>query len=303
MPNRAICFILAILTGTLTSCLPLKTSRTEEDGTFETKKLERVVLPPKSVTIDVIIVRVPYQNREILQSLWNDVDEQELDWEFRKKINQAGFRAGIIGASIPNSLSQLLMLKGKPLRQSVEEEIIVSDEESTSFSSSKPYTLRAGIKSVIEIQNELIPSIPILVFDDGDLKAKNYDNARPSLTVSSDLIPDGSVRLNITPLIQYGSQQLVTKYQHGQLIRVSEQPTKTFDDLKCSLYLRPGQFLVMGALDNKYKRLGNYYFSKGDDDLEQKILVIRLLVTQHDGQLYQFPSFEELSKKKLTEEP
>ncbi|MGN0911210.1 MAG: hypothetical protein ACI4NV_07335, partial [Thermoguttaceae bacterium] len=106
--------------------------------------------------------------------------------------------------------------------------------------------------------------------------------------------PDGSVLFDLAPYLRYGAPQSVTRYQHGQLVKTQEQPTKFFDSLRFSLGLRPGQFLVLGASDANTDALGRYFFNEGGDDFEQTVLVIRLLVTQHDGQIDRFPDFKEM---------
>ncbi len=261
----------------------------------------RKILPAEVVTFDVLLVNVPYYNRYLVDELWHDVDEQELDWEIRKKLRDNGFRTGIIGASVPESLSRLLALKGLPLRTSVEEEIDPNKEEIPA-AVSKPVTLSEGRKSLIELREDVVPCIPVLSWEEGQLIGQTYQDARTFMSVGINKIPDGSVEFELTPLVRFGSPQMVAKYKHAQLVRSQEQPSKTFDDLKSSHALRPGQFLVVGSLDENTRGLGHYFFTKGSGDLDQKLLVIRLMVTQHDEQFSRFPGFQDLVKTSVLKE-
>ncbi len=247
----------------------------------------------------MLLTRIPYQDRELASVFWNDVDELEVESATRKRLNEQGFRAGLVGASPPDSLSRLLTLKGRELRESIEEEVDYSKPESINepVTSSKPVTLRKGMKTTIETRSDVYASIPILEDDNGALVGKSYSDARTALSVSIEQNSDGSVRFDLSPLLKYGVPQPITRYQHGQLVRTQEQPTKSFEQLKFSISLRPGQFLVLGATDAGTNALGKYFFTDGGEDFDQKILVVRLLVTQHDGQFDRFPDFKELASR------
>ena len=285
-------FGLVVLLASCRSMTPMP-----ETTDVSVKKLERMTLPPDAVAFDVLVVHVPYQYQSLVRDLWREVDEQELDWESRHRLNEQGFRAGIVGATLPEPLSELMSLKGKALRTSIMEEVDLNKDDSIPLTFSKPVKLQAGHKSIIEIRDDVIPCIPILNRQNGMLVGRNYEDARTQFSVYIEPLADGSVKFQVTPVIKYGTPQSVTRYQYGQLVSAQEQPTCTFDDLKCNLAIRPGQFLIMGGIDNKINNLGHYFFTRGDDDLEQKILVIRLIATQHDGQFSQFPGFEELIRK------
>lgn len=289
--------------GILASCASLQPSTNDAPPptpTTDASKtaLRRAELAPDAVSFDALLVHVPYQDRALVEAFWSDVDEQEIDPETRRYLNEQGFRAGLIGASIPDSLSQLLTLKGRELRSSLEEEVDYSKKSAGApVAYSKPINLRAGMKSVIEARGDVIPAIPILENQNGALVGKSYNDAQTLFSVAIDPAPDGSVRFDVTPFLRYGAPRLATRYQHGQLVRTQEQPTKTFDALKCSLALRPGQFLAIGASDAKTSALGRWFFTDGGDDYDQKILILRLLVTQHDGEFDRFPDFREIVRR------
>ena len=301
-PTPPLLLILALCACALASCKTTpKVDANLAPPTSESKTLRRLGLAPDAVVFDVLIAHTPYQELELLDEMWNDADEQALDLSTRRRLNDQGFRVGVIGASTPESLSKLLTLKGRELRSTITEEVDYSKTESalSSVAYSKPVNLRAGMKSSIEMQSEVSPSIPILERENGALVGKSYENARPIISVAIEQQSDGSVLFDLSPLLRYGAPQMTSRYQHGQLVRVQEQPTKTFDQLRFSATLRPGQFLVIGANDAKSHALGNYFFSDGGKDFERKTLVIRLLVTQHDAQFDRFPDFKEMVAERM----
>ena len=289
----ALCACVLASCGSLS---PFDRSKPEPIPT-ERKTLQRLNLPPDAVVFDVLVAHVPYNERDLVRDLWKDVDELALEPATRRALNEQGFRAGLLGASTPESLSKLLALKGRELRSSVIEEVDSSKVESAlaPIAYSKPVTLRSGTKSTIVVRSDVIPSAPILEKnEDGALEGKTYSDVSPVFSVAVEQSPDGSAIFNISPFLRYGASKPVTRYQHGQLVKTQEQPTKSFDSLRFSLALRPGQFLVVGATDTNSNALGRYFFNEGGDDFEQTALVLRLLVTQHDGQIDRFPDFKEM---------
>lgn len=290
---------LTLCACVLASCgsMPLNNRPTPEPVSTERKTLQRLNLAPDAVVFDVLVAHVPYNERDLVRELWKEVDELELEPATRRALNEQGFRAGLLGASPPESLSKLLALKGRELRASVVEEVDSSKIESAlaPIAYSKPVTLRSGTKSSIVVRSDVIPSAPILEKnEDGALEGKTYADVSPVFSVAVEQSPDGSALFNISPYLRYGAAKPVTRYQHGQLVKTQEQPSKSFDNLRFTQALRPGQFLVIGATDTNSNALGKYFFNEGGDDFEQTVLVLRLLVTQHDGQIDRFPAFKEM---------
>ena len=290
---------LSLCACVLASCenLSLHNRPNPEPISTERKTLQRLNLAPDAVVFDVLVAHVPYNERDLVRDLWKDVDELALEPTARRALNEQGFRAGLLGASTPESLSKLLALKGRELRSSIEEQVDSSKVESTlaPIAYSKPVTLRSGTKSTIVARTDVIPSAPILEKrEDGALEGKTYADVSPVFSVAVEQSPDGSTLFNVAPFLRYGAAKPVTRYQHGQLVKTQEQPTKSFDSLRFSAALRPGQFLVIGATDANSNALGRYFFNEGGDDFEQTILVLRLLVTQRDGQIDRFPAFKEM---------
>ncbi|MDO5552339.1 MAG: hypothetical protein Q4G68_01130 [Planctomycetia bacterium] len=293
--TRIVCLLL--LLGIIAACSPLRETYVAQTSPTTWQKSS---VPPDSVRFDAILIQVPYADRELVSRLWSDVDEQELPWPMRVRLTESGFRVGLMGASVTESLSDLLLLKGRPLRTTLEETVAVGQDETRHMAISKPITLKTGNKTYIDVhENEIIPSIPVIRSENGQVTGKSYSDAQTLLAVSTKPLPDGSVQFEITPFLRFGfgEGRMVAKYERGHLVNTLEQPTKTFEELRASVPLRPGQFLVMGVSGPTAEGLGKYFFTKGSDDFEQKVLVIRLLVTQHDEPFERFADFGEIMQK------
>lgn len=285
---------LLSLAGLLTSCRAI--DDIAQSGLTPMDVGKKNLLPPNTVSFDVFLIQVPYENRGLVRELWGEVDEQDVPWDQRQVLYENGFRAGLMGAGVPEVLSKLISLKGRPLRTSLEE-VSTTGNNTSPLVVSKPVTLQTGDRSLIDVYKDVVPSIPLLSFENGEIRGQSYTDAVTMLSVTTKPLPDGSVEFELTPYIQFGSPRIVKRYQHANLVQTEEQPTKTFEELRTRLALRPGQFLVMGVADEQTTGLGHYYFTRGNGDLEQKLVVIRLLVTQHDGQFERFSDFNELNEK------
>lgn len=284
----------------LSACRPLMENQeitpTAGSGILKTH------LPPDAITFDILIVHVPYQDRELIERLWQEVDEQELDPKMRAELNRNGFRAGIFGATVPDALADLMSLKGRALRSSVEEKNLPASDSTAPMTLSKIETLQPGHKCMIATGTSPVDKIPVVSVEKDGLTGKTYRNAETKLSIMVRPVPDGSVRFEITPFLTFGQNELITRYKYGQIVRAYEQPTKTFDELCCNLPLRPGQFLVIGPSRRDATGLGRYFFTQGNGDFEQKIVVLRLLFTQHDERFRQFPGFQEILDRRVAEE-
>jgi len=73
--------------------------------------------------------------------------------------------------------------------------------------------------------------------------------------------------------------------EQGMMRLDVRRPTRTFDDLALTAELTPGAMLVLSSLPNRPGSLGHHFFTEKVDEgrLGQKLLLIRLSQTQHDG--------------------
>ena len=63
-------------------------------------------MSPDSVVLEIAFLRVPVDSAVEFATLWNEVDEQQLSNEDRRRLRSNGFRVGVIGARLPDMLRQ-----------------------------------------------------------------------------------------------------------------------------------------------------------------------------------------------------
>ena len=90
----------------------------------------------------------------------------------------------------------------------------------------------------------------------------------------------------MTMAIEAGVSQGWHRYvgDQGVLRLETSRPKKTYDDMTMTADLAPGEMLILSSLSNRPGSLGHQFFTdENNGKLEQKLLIVRLSQTQHDG--------------------
>ena len=246
--------------------------------------LKPLRMSPDTVVLDVFFVRFPLGDAEPNGPLWDEIDETRWPAELRQKLALNGFRVGLVGSPVPPvPLSKLLELKDKPAPAAAVQETSRADftDEPRVFRRHMP--LHCGGRA------ELLASGPYeelaaLVCTPGGVAGETYKNARAILSAGASLEPDGRVRLKLVPELHYGDPKPSLVGQPGVMRLEAGQPKRVFQDMTIDTTLRPGQMLVLASLIQRPGSLGHYFLThKTGGRLQQKLIVIRLSQTQHDG--------------------
>jgi hypothetical protein len=236
-----------------------------------------------SCVLDVFFVNVPLGDPRANDELWQEIDEQRFAPDLRQRLSRNGFRAGLVGGQIPIALSQLLELKEKPVAtEEVEGEKLADMAE-------KPRVTWRHIQAQTGQRSEIVASgiydqLPVLVCDSGRIGGDMYEQAQGIMAVSAYPQPDGQVRLEVTPELQYGQpKQNFLLETAGGIDRMDFSRKKhVYSELTTNATLAPGSMLVLCSLPDRPGSLGHYFFTEKDGKPIQKLLVIRLSGTQRD---------------------
>jgi len=239
-----------------------------------------------SVALDIFFVRIPYGLEEANGPLWNEIDEQHFPADVRRRLAQNGFRIGLVGDGLPSRLCHLLELKDKPRPAVDANETVLTDLESEPRVTRRHLQLRANQRSEI-IASEIYDQLPVLTCESGDVCGRSYPKAQGLLTVKSHPEPDGRVRLELTPELQYGEMRQRYVGGYGALRLEAGRSCRTFDNLAVHATLAPGNMIVVSCLPDRVGSLGHHFFTHPvSGRLEQKLLIVRLSQTQHDDLLH-----------------
>jgi len=246
--------------------------------------LKPLRMSPETVVLDVFFVRFPLGDPESNGPLWDELDETPWPAEIRQKLALNGFRVGLVGGSNPPvPLSNLLELKDKPAPTGAVQEASLTDfaDEPRLFRRHMP--LRCGGRADILVSGPH-DELAAMVCTPTGVEGETYKNARAILSAGASLEPDGRVRLKLVPELHHGDPKPSLVGQPGVLRLEAGQPKRVFQDMTIDTTLRPGQMIVLSSLIQRPGSLGCRFFSqKADGKPQQKLIVIRLSRTQHDG--------------------
>ena len=128
------------------------------------------------------------------------------------------------------------------------------------------------------------PQLPVLMCESGQLCGQTYNQAQGVFAVKSFPQPDGRVRLELAPELQHDQPRQRWVGGQGMLRLEASRPKREFDDMTLSTDLAPGAMLVLSSLPNRPGSLGHHFFTESEGGRrEQKLLIVRLSQTQHDG--------------------
>ena len=238
--------------------------------------LKSIETAPESVTLEVFHVRLPDANGELIDGIWQQVDEQQIDATTRSHLVSNGFRAGVLGGALPDELAQALDLQSRmpsssPVRT-------ITDK------TAQPRVIRRVLQLDRQEQatihaSELHEQIELLVSSEGGLHGRTYTQAESVYAMRAELNDGQRIALRLTPEMHHG--QLRNRYagsDEGIFLFTPSREQEVFDTLEIRTELAPGELLIVGCLPNARGSLGHtFHTSVVQGRTEQKLILVRLL--------------------------
>jgi hypothetical protein len=240
-------------------------------------------MSPDSVAMDMFFVRFPFGDPAANEKLWEQIDEQQFAPDLRERLAQNGFRVGMISGQIPMQLSKLMELDDKPAPTGQVDGVELSSLESQPRVLRRHVQTRAGQPTEI-LASSVYPELTVLLRRSDQLSGENYHLAQGVFTAKVSPQPDGRTRLRLVPELQHDEpKQRWDVDTQGVLRFESSRPKEAYDDMAITADLRCGAMMILSSLPNRPGSLGHYFLTSNDGRLEQRLLIIRLSQTQHDG--------------------
>lgn len=237
-------------------------------------------MSPDSVVLEQVFVTVQEGQLDLESELWSVVDEQQLSVETRRRLQRNGFRGGVLGTQLPDSLQTLL---NKP------PDIVASLSEASRGQGAsldeRPQRrqLRAGRRAQILAGQELLASLVVLLRDDdGTLRGDTYEQAQCQFSLVSQPLADGRVRLELTPEVHYGQPKQGWVGHEGAFRWDAERQRRVLDQLRVELTLAPGETLVLSCTSDAAGVGRQFFVSERAARKHKRLLLIRLAQTQFD---------------------
>ncbi|MEN6451296.1 MAG: hypothetical protein ABFC96_12460 [Thermoguttaceae bacterium] len=239
-------------------------------------------MSPDSVVLEMFFIRVPLGDPVANGKVWEEIDEQPLPPDLRQRLARNGFRAGLLGGQLPEDLAKLLELADKTTPSGQAEGSKVEQMDSEPRVVRRHQQLRTGQRSEI-VASSIYPELPVLVYTAGQLSGQTYNDAQGVFAAKSFPQPDGRVRLELVPELHYGEPRQRWVGSQGMMRLDTGRAKQVYDEMAITVDLEPGAMLVLTSLPNRSGSLGHHFFTQTDGKQEQKLLLIRVAQTQHDG--------------------
>jgi hypothetical protein len=241
----------------------------------------------EQIALEVFFVHVPLGDRELAESIWHDVDEQQFAVDQRRKLAQHGFRVGIAAGELPQAIRNIIAAKGTTSN--------ASESESAESGDAQPLVSKQELRLRPSGKGEISPCpvqerLTLMTLDAGELSGKTLTAAQGRFIVHCRGDGDGRVRVSMTPQIQHGDIRrrfiVDDTGDNGVLRPEIGQAKLLFENLTIASVLSPGQMMVVGCMEEPLISLGRDFLTdRSTGKAVQKMLVVRLIESQYDDAL------------------
>jgi hypothetical protein len=208
------------------------------------------------VQLDVRVLERPLGDPFINQELWQHTDEMVVPFDRKTAVEDNGFRVGQIVGITPVKLQD--HLSSERYCVSPRRHVVPSGQSITLYLTSA----KDARDYVIQTPNPTLE--------------ETAGRARFGLEVRATLSDDGNTRLSFTPKVESGEAALpfhAAPDQQAWAMREGK-PFRSYPDVAWEVVLAPGKFLVIGAIPQKEKSLGQRAFIQEDGAGAQRLLVL-----------------------------
>jgi hypothetical protein len=261
--------------------------------------LKRPRLAPHSVVMEVFAVHFRRDDHELYRAIWQEVDEQTLPPDIRRRLGENGFRAGVVAGHLPQSVQRILELHSRPTPEQDPEAAQVNVVTFDGRPTVRIQQMQLPARRRGEIAASSVhPFAAPLIYEDGQLRGETFEQCQGMIALKAIPDNDGRVRLEVVPELHYGEPQRRFTSSEGVLNLETGRPRKTFANLTHELTLASGDLYVLGSSHAKQGSLGDYFFTADSGNpssgtspesassggtSHSKLVFVRLAYTQNDG--------------------
>jgi hypothetical protein len=255
----------------------------DEDQPLGKSPLRPAEATPDSVRMEFIWARFAADDPDLNEATWREIDETQIAPAVRQELARNGFRAGVIGGTLPAAIARALR-SGEAADGESTAPGNVDNVEAVPLSAEpvvhgRIQQLRRNQRSEIQA-SEIHPSLPLLIGDGQELSGRTFHDAQAIYALRVDPQPDQTVLVELTPELHHGQARLRFARNDDNMGVLRQAPMRDreiFSKLRMSVRLAPGEMLVLLGLSDAGSRLGHYFHTvDSSDGPQQKLILIRL---------------------------
>lgn len=244
------------------------------DASLE-KLLRPVTTSAESVTLEIWEARIPLDQDQQAEAIWQQVDEQCFDAELRRRLLANGLRAGVLGGALPDELAKLLGLQG--------EMPVESDERVVTPDMATPRVTRRLVQVNRQQQRMIQPTetrkkAEVLLNDGGSVRGQTFSEVEGRYELWAESTPGQRVSVRLVPELHHG--ELRNRYAGSDQAIFLVAPSRereSFENLTLKAELAAGDALVIGCLPGADATLGGVlHMASAQGRRERKFVIIRV---------------------------
>jgi len=263
----------ALAAASLAGCAPFKTP-----DDLPSQLLPKPRLPPDSVILEIGYAQPLLSDQATYDEVWQQADEQSLALELRQELERNGLRFGILGKQIPAKIRAIMDNQQRDLDRRSEDlgmgEVEVDRQ-------TRRLQCRAARRAKI-LCSKRFEQLSLLTRDSGVVRGRQLHQAQCLFGLKPYPQGDGRVQIDLLPEVEHGDVRQQWVAGEAMLMQRVGREKMTFEALRLSLSLAPGQMIVASATSPP-KGLGEHFFVEAVAGTPSRsLLFIRLAHTQQD---------------------
>ena len=240
-------------------------------------------MSPDAVGLDIFFIPIPSSNDELYNAAWQEVDEQVVPPELRRRLHENGFRVGVVGVQLPRVLQELLARRGQLAGQSALQRPQgpqpVDDVPRVSL---RHLQLRRARRSEL-VASGVFEQLPVLLKDHQGVLGGTYSQCQGVFALRCFPRSETEATVQLVPELHYGQARQVFSGEDGAWRVETRRPRQRYDWLAVEVKLQLGQMLVLGAALDRPGTLGYHFFDMPKTSPPmRRLLLVRLAALQPD---------------------
>jgi hypothetical protein len=213
---------------------------------------------PETVQLDVALVQIPLGDAAHYHDLWTFLDEQAVPLEKKAQLEENGYRIGRVGATPPRELIEL-----------------VTERRSNPDPRRIQMAVGKGEKTI-----DLGPPLEKAVFHLRQAEKETpveLEKGTYCLAITPALAEEGGTRLTFTPRVRHAGRDRMpwkASSERSEWTMQFEKAMESYAALSWEVVLAPGEYLVVGAREDRAGTIGHETFVRRDEGVPVKRLLI-----------------------------
>lgn len=208
--------------------------------------------PPGAMQLDVAYIEWPADDSQLGQELWRHVDQVgPVEAQTRGQLRQNGFRVGVVGTDPPPVLQRMIGMKS--------DFALEPEAEQAKQISGRRFMLVSGTETDVQVSNPY-PSCTLELKHGDETESRTFANAICKYRIKAYRIQDGWARLEFTPQIHHGEDQLRPEVGANGWTLQNGQLTESFRPQRFTVDLKTGDMAIVTAEENSPGTLGQLFF-------------------------------------------